>query len=68
MFPRGSIMASFKFFNSYEFKDFKIWCENNNRNPDMMLKRLMRLTVILEADLSNEHEITISLNKPIKGY
>jgi hypothetical protein len=44
-------MASFKFFNSDEYKDFFNWCDKNNRDPTKLLKKMMRLTVIYDMDL-----------------
>jgi len=43
----------FKFFNSYEFKDFKVWCENHNKDETKLLKKYMRLTIIHDIDLDS---------------
>ncbi|MBA7492258.1 hypothetical protein ES702_02807 [subsurface metagenome] len=57
-------MASFKFFNSWQYKQFENWCELNNKIPSVLLKNYMRFTVILDSDLTDSDQL--SLNKQIK--
>lgn len=57
-------MPAFKFFNSWQYKDFKIFCENNNLDETKLLKKYMRYTVILEADLTDSKQL--SLNRQIQ--
>lgn len=53
---------------SWQFNEFDKWCEKNHKEPMPLIKKMMRLCLILDEDLTDEHRVTISLNNPIKGY